>query len=225
MRPTQSAPLRILTENYLSGPATRIVGKEFELAFNHNTGLLRRGTAFGQALLFGPGGKLFLPVTGNGPDTGSVRRYDVGTKAFDVFVPSSPPLPLLSSHAIIPMPTEVVPFTRHPSRNAGAMHPSTPISLTLRGDFGPFYDGHRNGGNQRNIAVNRIVVLFNGRGEVGREIPSPGESAASCLSISSLTVAIFFKPSSGLETFLTMALCRPDTSISTGENRGQIDRA
>jgi hypothetical protein len=26
-------------------------------------------------------------------------------------------------------------------------NPSSPLSLTLRGDFGPFYDGHRNGGN------------------------------------------------------------------------------
>ncbi len=43
--------------------------------------------AFGQALLFGPGGKLFVPISGNGPDTGEVRRYDVTTKAFDVFVP------------------------------------------------------------------------------------------------------------------------------------------
>src|SRR5262249_11055723 len=44
--------------------------------------------AFGQALLFGPGGKLFVPITANGPDTGEVRRYDVSTGRFDVFVPS-----------------------------------------------------------------------------------------------------------------------------------------
>jgi hypothetical protein len=43
--------------------------------------------AFAQALLFGPGGKLFVPITGNGPDTGEVRRYDVSTGMFDVFVP------------------------------------------------------------------------------------------------------------------------------------------
>src|SRR5262245_7861647 len=43
--------------------------------------------AFGQALLFGPGGKLFVPITANGPDTGEVRRYDVSTGSFDVFVP------------------------------------------------------------------------------------------------------------------------------------------
>jgi DNA-binding beta-propeller fold protein YncE len=43
--------------------------------------------AFAQALLFGPGGKLFVPVTGNDPTTtGQVRRYDVTTKQFDTFV-------------------------------------------------------------------------------------------------------------------------------------------
>jgi len=44
---------------------------------------------FAQALLFGPGGKLFVPITANGPDTGEVRRYDVSTGTFDVFVPPS----------------------------------------------------------------------------------------------------------------------------------------
>jgi DNA-binding beta-propeller fold protein YncE len=43
--------------------------------------------AFAQALLFGPEGELFVPISGNGPDTGAVRRYDVSTKAFDDFVP------------------------------------------------------------------------------------------------------------------------------------------
>lgn len=38
--------------------------------------------AFGQALLFGPGGDLFIPVSGNGPDTGAVRRYDVSAKTY-----------------------------------------------------------------------------------------------------------------------------------------------
>lgn len=42
--------------------------------------------AFAQALLFGPEGKLFVPISGDGPATGSVRRYDVSTKTFDVFV-------------------------------------------------------------------------------------------------------------------------------------------
>ncbi|EEL52343.1 MULTISPECIES: hypothetical protein [Bacillus cereus group] len=44
--------------------------------------------AFAQALLFGPNGKLFVPITGDGPDTGSVRRYNVHHhKTYDVFVP------------------------------------------------------------------------------------------------------------------------------------------
>lgn len=45
---------------------------------------------YAQALLFGPGGKLFVPISGSADPTqiGSVRRYDVSTKRFDVFVPS-----------------------------------------------------------------------------------------------------------------------------------------
>jgi len=46
-----SAPLRILEENSLAGPATRVVGERFELAFDRATGALRRGVGFGQALL------------------------------------------------------------------------------------------------------------------------------------------------------------------------------
>jgi DNA-binding beta-propeller fold protein YncE len=51
--------------------------------------------AFAQAILFGPNDKLFVPITGPGPavtgtplgpDTGSVRRYNVKNKTFDVFV-------------------------------------------------------------------------------------------------------------------------------------------
>ncbi len=42
--------------------------------------------SFGQALLFGPGGHLFVPITGLGSDTGAVRSYDVTTKTFTNFV-------------------------------------------------------------------------------------------------------------------------------------------
>jgi hypothetical protein len=45
--------------------------------------------AFAQTLLFGPDGQLFVPINGDGPDTGSVRRYNVATKVFDVFVPAA----------------------------------------------------------------------------------------------------------------------------------------
>jgi sugar lactone lactonase YvrE len=46
--------------------------------------------AFAQALLFGPGGKLFVPITGDDPHTtGQVRRYDVTTKTFGVFITSA----------------------------------------------------------------------------------------------------------------------------------------
>ena len=43
-------------------------------------------------MLFGPGGDLFVPITGNGPDTGAVRRYDVTTKTFTNFVAPGGPL-------------------------------------------------------------------------------------------------------------------------------------
>ncbi len=41
-----------------------------------------------QALLFGPDGKLYVPISGPGPSTGEIRRYDVATKSFEIFVQS-----------------------------------------------------------------------------------------------------------------------------------------
>lgn len=43
--------------------------------------------AFAQALLFGPDGRLYVPISGGGSDTGSVRAYDVATKTYEVFIP------------------------------------------------------------------------------------------------------------------------------------------
>jgi hypothetical protein len=40
--------------------------------------------AFSQAILFGQNGRLFVPIN----NTGEVRRYNVRTKAFDVFIPA-----------------------------------------------------------------------------------------------------------------------------------------
>lgn len=42
--------------------------------------------AFAQYILFGPGGFLFVPITGDVPNAGAVRKYDVSTKAFTNFV-------------------------------------------------------------------------------------------------------------------------------------------
>ena len=48
--------------------------------------------AFAQAIVFGPGGNLFVPISGNGPDTGAVRRYDVTTDTYTNFVAPGGPL-------------------------------------------------------------------------------------------------------------------------------------
>jgi hypothetical protein len=48
--------------------------------------------ALAQAIVFGPGGDLFVPISGNGPDTGAVRRYDVKTHAYTNFVAPGGPL-------------------------------------------------------------------------------------------------------------------------------------
>jgi hypothetical protein len=43
---------------------------------------LRLGRTRAQGLVFGPGGYLFLPMKGNGPDAGAVRRYEVQEKPY-----------------------------------------------------------------------------------------------------------------------------------------------
>jgi hypothetical protein len=46
--------------------------------------------SYAEALLFGPGGDLYVPITGDSPNTtGQVRRYDVTTGAYDVFITSA----------------------------------------------------------------------------------------------------------------------------------------
>ena len=42
--------------------------------------------AFAQAILFGPDGNLFVPISGGGPSTGEIRQYDVRAKKYDIFV-------------------------------------------------------------------------------------------------------------------------------------------
>jgi hypothetical protein len=44
--------------------------------------------AYGQAILFGPGGRLFVPIsTLDSPSSGSVRSYDVSNGTFNPFEP------------------------------------------------------------------------------------------------------------------------------------------
>jgi beta-galactosidase len=47
----EAAPLAILDEESLAGPAVRIAGKEFEVAFDRTTGQMRRCVGFGRPLL------------------------------------------------------------------------------------------------------------------------------------------------------------------------------
>lgn len=49
-KPTPT-PLRIFRENILAGASTHVIGQDFELAFDHASGSLRRAVAFGEALL------------------------------------------------------------------------------------------------------------------------------------------------------------------------------
>jgi hypothetical protein len=44
--------------------------------------------AFAEEILFAPGGRLFAPISGNGPDTGAVRSYDVSDGSFVNFEPA-----------------------------------------------------------------------------------------------------------------------------------------
>jgi beta-galactosidase len=51
LRSPAPAPLRIIHDNVLAGPGTRVVGSNFDLLFDQDSGGLRRGVAFGQALM------------------------------------------------------------------------------------------------------------------------------------------------------------------------------
>ena len=61
-------------------------GKSGALNGEINLDQVSQPRAFAQALEFGPNGRLFVPITGNGPDTGAVRSYDVIAKTYITFV-------------------------------------------------------------------------------------------------------------------------------------------
>jgi hypothetical protein len=48
--------------------------------------------AYAQYILFGPGGHLFVPITGDPPNAGAVRQYAVSTKSFTNLVAPGGPL-------------------------------------------------------------------------------------------------------------------------------------
>jgi len=49
--------------------------------------------AYAQAILFGPGGKLYIPISGSDSSTaGQLRRCNVNTKVCDVVAPAGNPL-------------------------------------------------------------------------------------------------------------------------------------
>lgn len=85
-REPEPAPLRISQEHVLAGPATRVIGHDFELAFDQASGQLRRAVAFGEALLLEipalhvlPAASPFSPV----PDRLGWRLRDMEIKPED----------------------------------------------------------------------------------------------------------------------------------------------
>ncbi len=69
------------------GPFGRHPGACIDQIDLDKPGALNGTRAFAQALLFGPRGDLFVPISGNGPDTGAIRRYNVRTHSFTNFAP------------------------------------------------------------------------------------------------------------------------------------------
>jgi len=67
--------------------------------------------SFAAGLLFGPEGKLFVPING-GANAGEVRRYDAATKQFNVFVPAGPPA--LGGTMLLFENTDPATFAYHP---------------------------------------------------------------------------------------------------------------
>jgi hypothetical protein len=59
------------------GPGGASPGTFIEAIGLDKAGIPDTQRAYAQALVFGPEGRLFVPITGSGPDTGSVRRYDL----------------------------------------------------------------------------------------------------------------------------------------------------
>lgn len=92
------------TNLYVTSFRANINDTDKILVFDHLSGVLvdridlyavGEPRAFAQAILFGPNGRLFVPITGptkpntslpSGPVTGSVRSYDVQTKDIETFV-------------------------------------------------------------------------------------------------------------------------------------------
>jgi hypothetical protein len=107
---------------------------------------IRFAESSAQTLLFGPGGRLFVPIsdinqngdentTVNGSETGSVRRYNVETRTFDVFVPPNAQGGALRSPWYLTFgktdPGTLVYDERHDSCGVAAPVASATITATL----------------------------------------------------------------------------------------------
>jgi outer membrane protein assembly factor BamB len=65
-----------------AGPDSKHPGACVDQIDLDSPGALNGARAFAQSVVFGPEGRLFIPIQGNGPMSGAIRRYDVERHRF-----------------------------------------------------------------------------------------------------------------------------------------------